>query len=62
MEIGEDDMQAKINAMEAYEFEKREYPHPRSPRALRTRAEMWGIANGLGLAEAFQVIRLIEKI
>ena len=62
MEIGEDDMQAKINAMEAYEFEKRSYPHPRSPEALRIRAQMWGVANGVELAEAFQVIRLIEKI
>ncbi|WP_282773559.1 PIG-L deacetylase family protein, partial [Phaeodactylibacter xiamenensis] len=59
MEIGEKDLQAKIDAMEAYEFEKREYPHPRSPRALRTRAEMWGVANGMMIAEAFQVIRSI---
>lgn len=62
MEIGEKDLQAKIIAMEAYEFEKRSYPHPRSPEALKIRAQMWGVANGLELAEAFQVVRLIEKI
>lgn len=62
IEIGEEDLQAKINAMEVYEFEKRSYPHPRSPKALKIRAQMWGVANGLGLAEAFQVVRLIEKI
>lgn len=62
MEIEEEDLKAKINAMEAYEFEKRSYPHPRSPEALKIRAQMWGVANGLELAEAFQGIRHIEKI
>jgi len=56
-EINEDGLKAKIDAMESYEFEKREFPHPRSPRALRTRAEMWGITNGINLAEAFCIVR-----
>lgn len=62
VEVSIDDLQAKIKAMEAYEFERRKYPHPRSPEALRIRAQMWGVANGVDFAEAFQVIRLIEKI
>ena len=61
-EISEHALSAKIKAMESYEYERRSYPHPRSPEALRIRAQMWGVANGLKLAEAFQVIRLIEKI
>lgn len=59
VEISEQALEAKINAMEAYEFERRSYPHPRSPEALKIRAQMWGVANGLDLAEAFQIIRQI---
>ena len=62
IEISEEGLAAKCKAMEAYEFEKRPYPHPRSPKALRVRAQMWGVANGVELAEAFQIIRSIEKI
>lgn len=58
-EVNEQAMDSKIKAMESYEFERRSYPHPRSPEALRIRAQMWGVANGLDLAEAFQIIRLI---
>lgn len=57
--ISEENLQAKINGMECYEFEKRQFPHPRSPEALKIRAQMWGIANGLQLAEAFCVVRHI---
>ena len=62
VEISENGLKAKIEAMESYEFEKRQYPHPRSPEALKIRAQMWGVANGVKLAEAFQVVRKIEKI
>lgn len=62
IEITEEGLNAKIKAMESYEFEKRNYPHPRSPEALRIRAQMWGVANGLQLAEAFQIIRTIERV
>lgn len=55
--ISRDNLEAKIVGMESYEFEKRKYPHPRSPEALRIRAEMWGISCGVNLAEAFQIIR-----
>ena len=57
--ISNDNLEAKIKGMESYEFEKRTYPHPRSPEALKIRAQMWGIANRVSLAEAFQVIRII---
>jgi LmbE family N-acetylglucosaminyl deacetylase len=61
-EISEEGLIAKCKAMESYEFEKRKYPHPRSIEALRIRSQMWGVANGVKLAEAFQIIRSIEKI
>ena len=62
VEILPDELVAKTEAMESYEYEKRDYPHPRAPEALKVRAQMWGIANGVELAEAFQVIRSVQRI
>jgi LmbE family N-acetylglucosaminyl deacetylase len=62
IEISEEALKAKIDAMECYLFEKRQYPHPRSPDALKIRAQMWGVVNGVNLAEVFQLVRKIEKI
>ena len=58
IEVGEKNLEAKINGMESYEFEKREYPHPRSPEALRVRSQYWGVINGVSFAEPFQIIRI----
>ena len=60
-EIDQEDLEAKVKAMEAYEFEKREYPHPRSPKALEIRAQMWGVANGMEMSEAFCLVRHIQN-
>ena len=60
IEINEDSLIAKIKGMECYEFERRNYPHPRSPEALRILAQRWGVANGVKYAEAFAIIRHIE--
>jgi LmbE family N-acetylglucosaminyl deacetylase len=57
--VSEENLQAKINGMESYEFEKRSYPHPRSPEALRIQAQRWGIVVGAELAEAFVIVRNI---
>ncbi|MCZ2473329.1 PIG-L family deacetylase [Aquirufa ecclesiirivi] len=58
--VSEANIGAKIEAMESYEFEKRAFPHPRSPEALRIQAQRWGITVGSYLAEAFAIIRCIE--
>jgi len=57
--ISEENLQAKINAMECYEFEERQFPHPRSPEALRLFSQRWGVTVGSELAEAFCVVRHI---
>lgn len=57
--VTEADVAAKIEGMEAYEFEKRTYPHPRSPEALYLLAQRWGVVTGHSLAEAFMLIRHI---
>ena len=40
-------------------FEKRKYPHPRSPEALEIQAKRWGISIGVDYAEAFCIVRTI---
>lgn len=50
-------MAAKVLAMSCYEDELRPYPHPRSDRAIRARAEYWGQVAGVHRAEAFELIR-----
>jgi LmbE family N-acetylglucosaminyl deacetylase len=54
------DLESKIKGMESYEFEKRNYPHPRSPEALRIYAQKNGINVGVSYAEAFCLIRHIN--
>lgn len=54
------DVDAKIKGMESYEFEKRLYPHPRSPQALTIQAQRWGVAIGNEYAEAFCLVRSIN--
>jgi LmbE family N-acetylglucosaminyl deacetylase len=50
-------LEIKIAAMECYETELRDYPHPRSSRALRERAAYWGSQIGRLAAEPFVVLR-----
>lgn len=59
MEISETDLKAKCDAMAAYEFESRAFPHPRSSEALKILAQYRGYAIGKQLAEAFQIVRMV---
>lgn len=52
-----ENLQKKIDAMESYEFEKRNYPHPRSSKALKILAQNNGTSVGALYAEAFCIIR-----
>lgn len=58
MEISEDDLRAKIEALSEYKFEIRDYPHPRSVKALRVLAEYRGYTSGYEMAEAFEIVRM----
>jgi len=49
----------KIEAMAAYEAEAREWPHPRSSRALKALSDYRGSASGCDAAEAFELIRQV---
>jgi LmbE family N-acetylglucosaminyl deacetylase len=58
--VSEANIDAKIEGMESYEFERREYPHPRSPEALKIQAQRWGVMIGTNFAEAFCLVRSIN--
>ena len=58
--VSEQNVEAKIKGMESYEFERRIYPHPRSPEALKIQAQRWGVAIGCDYAEAFYLVRNIQ--
>ena len=60
IEISEDNLKAKIKGMESYEFEKRKYPHPRSPEALNILSQQRGLIVGKKYAEAFSIVRTIS--
>ena len=55
-----DTLEVKIAAMQVYESEARDFPHPRSPRALQAIAHRWGSVVGLDAAEAFELVREIK--
>jgi LmbE family N-acetylglucosaminyl deacetylase len=51
----------KIEAMRLYDSEVKQYPHPRSPEALKIISQRWAIVCGLKYAEAFILIRKIDS-
>lgn len=57
----ENQLQKKIKAMKMYESELRKFPHPRSLESLKIIAMRWGSVSGNKSAEAFEIIRKIEK-
>jgi LmbE family N-acetylglucosaminyl deacetylase len=50
-------LDAKVAALECYGSELRDYPHPRSARAIRERAAFWGSCMGMPAAEPFMLLR-----
>ena len=50
---------AKQNAIQAYKYECRDYPHPRSVQALEVIARRWGTVIGTEYAEAFHLVRWV---
>ena len=54
-------IERKLAAFACYETERREYPHPRSDRALRAHAEFYGATVGCEYAEPFVLVRGLER-
>ena len=61
-EVTKVDIDIKVKAMESYFYERRSYPHPRSPKSLKVRAQHFGSMIGVEYAEPFCIIRSIENI
>ena len=59
--ITQNDIENKINAMLEYKTEIGEYPYPRSKEGILTLAKFRGIQSNNKYAEAFKVIRIINK-
>jgi LmbE family N-acetylglucosaminyl deacetylase len=55
-----DYLQDKIQAMECYKSELKEYPHPRSTEGIEILAKKRGIECGTKAAEAFMLVREIK--
>jgi N-acetylglucosamine malate deacetylase 1 len=55
-------LERKVAAFAWYETERREYPHPRSERAIRATAEFYGASRGCEYAEPFVLVRGLEPL
>lgn len=55
-----DTLDIKLNAIQLYKSEMREFPFPRSVENLKYCAKRWGSVTGTNSAEAFEVIRIIK--
>lgn len=55
LELSKDDVEKKMNALKAYESEMREFPHPRSLKAIEAKLIVRGSESSHHHAEAFQV-------
>jgi LmbE family N-acetylglucosaminyl deacetylase len=55
-------LERKIAAFAHYETERREFPHPRSERAIRAAAAFHGASCGCEYAEPFVLVRGLEPI
>ena len=55
-------IERKVAAFAHYETERREYPHPRSERAIRAAAEFYGASCGCEYAEPFVLVRGLEPV
>jgi N-acetylglucosamine malate deacetylase 1 len=54
-------LERKLEAFRCFATELREYPHPRSDRALRAHAELHGATVGCEYAEPFVLVRSVER-
>jgi hypothetical protein len=57
--LDETHLERKMEALRAYGKEIEDWPNPRSERGVRALAEYRGSQIGSGLAEAFELVRLV---
>ena len=54
-------LEKKIGAMKLFVSEIRKFPHPRSSENIKHVARRWGSVSGFNAAEAFELIRCLDK-
>jgi len=54
-------LERKVASFARYETERRDYPHPRSERAIRATAGFYGASCGCEYAEPFVLVRGLER-
>ena len=54
-------LERKVASFAHYETERRDYPHPRSERAIRATAAFYGASCGCEYAEPFVLVRAVER-
>jgi hypothetical protein len=60
MRLTEDDVKAAIDALVCYEGEIRDWPHPRSAKALEQQLRLRGTECGAEAAEVFEVLKMVR--
>lgn len=60
--LGTDAWQAKVQAIQSYADELREWPHPRSLDGIHVQAKYRGSEIGINMAEAFIIARTIATV
>ena len=60
MRLTEEDMRAAIDALTCYKGEIRDWPHPRSTKALEHQLRLRGAESGFDAAEVFEVLRMVR--
>lgn len=53
-----EELNIKIEAFKAYQYEARTTPHPRSKEMMEAAAMRWGSLSGYNAAEAFELVRI----
>ena len=61
VQLTEDDVDNKINALNFYDNEIREFPHPRSNDGIKCLSRYRGMQVGVNYAEAFYANRIYIK-
>lgn len=60
IEIGEEGVDLKLKALDAYKGVMRSFPHPRSNKAIEGLAAFRGVQSGCNYAEAFEIAFMAE--
>jgi LmbE family N-acetylglucosaminyl deacetylase len=57
----EDSLETKLLALQHYDEELRESPHPRTVETVQKNAEVWGAKVGASAAEPFELLREVRR-